>query len=181
MTFVATRGPTSVFTVCTLQNTVFNWPSSNSHQTFIWPWSGLWTLATHWLHLWPLVENWHFWKFKVQRSRSSHYQIWTKIQYWIQNFFQMYQVGTALLGIKYCQSKIVWDLCSAFLKFETKLSKVMVTTWPNMAQNTVLGFLTESDTHYKGGFSKPMCDLGILSQPAGGNFIRSTLSALNFI
>ena len=40
----------------------------------------------------------------------------------------------------------------------------------NMAQNTVLGVMTECDAHYKGGFRGPMCGLGILSQPAGGGF-----------
>ena len=44
----------------------------------------------------------------------------------------------------------------------------MVTPLPIMVKNTVLEIMTESDAHNKEGFWRPMCDLGILSPPAGG-------------
>ena len=38
-----------------------------------------------------------------------------------------------------------------------------------MALNTVFGVMTESDAHFKEGFWRPVCDLGILlSQPPDG-------------
>ena len=46
----------------------------------------------------------------------------------------------------------IWEKCSL---------KAMVETWPNMVQNTVMGIVTEFDAHYKGGFWRPMCNLGI--------------------
>ena len=49
---------------------------------------------------------------------------------------------------------------------KTQRSKVMVTTWPNMVQDTVLRVMTKSDAHCKRGFWSSMCDLGILGQPA---------------
>ena len=36
----------------------------------------------------------HFWKFEVHRSRSSHNQIWAKMQLWILHCILMYQVAT---------------------------------------------------------------------------------------
>ena len=56
----------------------------------------------------------------------------------------------------------------------TQKSKVMITTLWNMVLNTVLGVMNESDAHCKEGFWRPVCDEGILSQPAGGG-IPSTL------
>ena len=39
------------------------------------------------------------------------------------------------------------------------------TRWPNIGKNAVM----QPHALYKGGFSRPMCDLGILSQTAGGD------------
>ena len=86
----------------------------------------------------------------------------------------MYQLGTALLGMKFHQSKSLLELGATFLKFEIQRSKVMVTKWPNMVQNTDLRVRTDSDPHCKWHFWRPLCDQLILSQPAGEG-IPSTL------
>ena len=50
---------------------------------------------------------------------------------------------------------------------KTERSKVLVTTWSNMVQNTVLKVMIEI-AHYKESFwGANVCGLGILSQPAG--------------
>ena len=41
----------------------------------------------------------------ISENLRSKNQLWTKIQIWIHNSIQMYQVGTALLDMKFCQSK----------------------------------------------------------------------------
>ena len=56
---------------------------------------------------------------------SSKSQMSTNMQFWIHNSIQMYHIGTALLGMKFHQSK---KTGSKFLQFEIEWSQVMVTT-----------------------------------------------------
>ena len=56
-----------------------------------------------------------------------------------------------------------------FWKFEVQRSKIQVTRWPNIDKNAVL-----KPHALFNSFWRPICDLGILSQTAGGG-IPSTL------
>ena len=99
----------------------------------------------------------HFWKFEVQRS--PHDKIGTRIQFWSHNSIHIYQVSTFVNG------EDILGQCLAFSNIWGPKSKVKVTTWPNISKIVVL----EPCAHYKRGFWSPICDLGILSQPAGGS------------
>ena len=109
---------------------------------------------------WKLLTG-TFLKIGHAKSKVSHMTNYSqKYSFGSSTPFKMYQVGTALLDMKFF---------STFLKFEIQRSKFMVTTWPNVVQNTctVLGVITESVAHCKRGFWRPMCDTGILNQPEG--------------
>ena len=68
-------------------------------------------------------------------------------------------------GSNFCQFKNTYrGNVEHFWKSEAQSSKVKVTRWPNIGKNPVM----EPHVFYK-GFWRPICNLGILSQPAGGD------------
>ena len=121
-----------------------------------------------------------FCKFEIQKSKvkTTTWPNMDKTQFWSHISIQMRLKRTFvnrkdLLG----QFKHFWKFEVLRLKVKVtnwpnmgkiQRSKVMVTTWPNMVQITVLRVMTKSDAHYKGGFWRPVCNLGLWSQPEAG-------------
>ena len=66
------------------------------------------------------------------------------------------------------------DNAKHFWKSETQRSNVKVSTWTNICKNAVLEPQLNSNMPGSKYFGGPVCDLGILSQPAGGG-IPSTV------
>ena len=98
-------------------------------------------------------------RVKCQRSRSPHDQIWQKYIFW------------ATTPFKYTRKQPL-PMKKTFGE-RLSISENLMPNSPGQhmtkyRQNTIFWAMTESDTHYKGGFWRPICDKDILSQPVGG-------------